>query len=207
MVRLVELAPDAAPAQGEAALLLQRFRRADGYDYYVQATAALEARLPQPFPHGGFGFRSFAGARLFAEGLATAAGLPQLYLGFPVPPPGGSTQAPAVAVCDAEAAEAAAHEAPGSGTSWFEALLARSRGRRPAAAAIVHPCEAATIAAVAAAARLRLIAPILIGPETEIRRAAAEAHADLAGVPIVAGTPRPPPPAPRLWRAMARRRS
>jgi phosphotransacetylase len=189
MVCLVELAPDAVPADGDAALLLQRYRRADGYDYHVQATPGLEARLPTPFPQGGFGFPSFAAARLFAEGLATAAGVPQLYLRFPLPPPGGAAQGPRIAVCEAEAqAESGLAAQPRGGRtdgSWLGALLARATPPRPLPTAVVLPCEAGPIAAASAAAAKRLIAPILIGPEAEIRRAAAEAGVELAGLRII----------------------
>lgn len=105
MVRLVELGPDCAPAQGEAALLVRRYRRPSGDDFYVLATPALDARLPQPFPQGGFGFPSFAAARAFSEGLAIAMGLEQIYLGFPRPAPpaaGGGT----IAICEDEAQDA-----------------------------------------------------------------------------------------------------
>jgi hypothetical protein len=59
MVRLVALAPDAASAKGRAAILLQLHHRPGGYDD-VQVTSALDAGMPAPLPHGGFGFPSFA---------------------------------------------------------------------------------------------------------------------------------------------------
>jgi phosphotransacetylase len=64
-------------------------------------------------------------------------------------------------------------------------LLARASQRAALPTAVVHPCEAAVISMAMRASASGLITPILIGPEAQIRRAAAEAGADLAGVRII----------------------
>ncbi len=51
--------------------------------------------------------------------------------------------------------------------------------------AIAHPCSAATLSAVVAAAASNLIAPILVGPEAKIRKAAKEAGVDISRFRLV----------------------
>src|SRR5262249_39060449 len=46
--------------------------------------------------------------------------------------------------------------------------------------AVAHPCDAISIEGVAEAARLGLIAPILVGPPARIRDAARQADADIS---------------------------
>jgi len=64
-------------------------------------------------------------------------------------------------------------------------LLERCRGRAPVPTAVAHPCDAASLEGALLAARHGLITPILVGPEARIRRAAAEASLDIAGLEIV----------------------
>ena len=70
---------------------------------------------------------------------------------------------------------------PGSGHEHYEALIARAAAIPPLACAVVHPCNAPSLGAALEAAQEGLIAPLLVGPETRIRRVAAEAGLDLAG--------------------------
>ncbi len=63
-------------------------------------------------------------------------------------------------------------------------LLARAAGLPPLVTAVAHPCDEPSLAGVIAARDRGLIAPILIGPEEKIRRVAAEAGLDLAGLPL-----------------------
>jgi phosphate acetyltransferase len=51
--------------------------------------------------------------------------------------------------------------------------------------AIVHPCDALSMAGAMAAARRDLIRPILVGPQARLRATAAQAGVDIAGVEIV----------------------
>ena len=59
--------------------------------------------------------------------------------------------------------------------AWFDALLARASGAAPIPTAVAHPCDAHALGAAVEAAKAGLIVPILVGPETRILRAAAEA--------------------------------
>ena len=64
--------------------------------------------------------------------------------------------------------------------AWFAALLARAAAGPALPTAVAHPCAAHALAAAVAAASAGLIEPILVGPETRILRAAAEAGVDIA---------------------------
>ena len=67
----------------------------------------------------------------------------------------------------------------------YEHLIAHGGGLPATPTAIVHPCDAPSLGGAMAAAKAGLIAPILVGPEKRIRRAAAEAGIDISGLPIV----------------------
>ncbi|WP_421736437.1 bifunctional enoyl-CoA hydratase/phosphate acetyltransferase [Caulobacter sp.] len=67
----------------------------------------------------------------------------------------------------------------------YRRLIDATRGGAPAATAIVHPCSAAALLAAVDAAEAGLIAPILVGPEGKIRKAAEEAGKDLSDFRIV----------------------
>jgi phosphate acetyltransferase len=54
----------------------------------------------------------------------------------------------------------------------------------PLRTAVAHPCDASSLAAALAARERGLIEPVLVGPADKIRRVAAEAGLDLAGVAI-----------------------
>ena len=54
----------------------------------------------------------------------------------------------------------------------FEQLVARAQAFPPARTAIAHPCDAAAIDSAVEGRRLKLIEPILVGPEARIREAA-----------------------------------
>ncbi|MBL8771828.1 MAG: bifunctional enoyl-CoA hydratase/phosphate acetyltransferase [Phenylobacterium sp.] len=66
----------------------------------------------------------------------------------------------------------------------YDRLMAAAAGGAPAPTAVVHPCNAASVAAAAEAARLGLIAPILVGPPGKIEAAAREAGVDPASLRI-----------------------
>jgi phosphotransacetylase len=66
----------------------------------------------------------------------------------------------------------------------YEALLRRCKLLEPVITAVAHPCEKATLAGVVEAAEAGLIAPILVGPEQKIRKAAHEARVNIGGLPI-----------------------
>jgi phosphate butyryltransferase len=67
----------------------------------------------------------------------------------------------------------------------YDALLAAAAGGVAVPTVIVHPCDPASIAAVAEAASLGLISPILVGPRQKVEAAAASAGADISAFPFL----------------------
>jgi phosphate acetyltransferase len=67
----------------------------------------------------------------------------------------------------------------------YERLLARARALPPVPTAVVHPCDAAALTGAIDAAKMGLIAPVLVGPEQRIRAVARQADLDLSGIEIV----------------------
>jgi phosphate acetyltransferase len=69
--------------------------------------------------------------------------------------------------------------------SKYQTLLDACKGLPPIPTAVVHPCDEAAIEGAIGAARLGLIAPILVGPESRIRDAALKADIDIGSYQIV----------------------
>jgi phosphate acetyltransferase len=67
----------------------------------------------------------------------------------------------------------------------YRRLIERTASGDPVATAVVHPCSAAAISAAVEAAEAGLIAPILVGPEARIRKAAQEAGEDISAYRLV----------------------
>ncbi len=67
----------------------------------------------------------------------------------------------------------------------FQDLLRLGQGIAAARCAVVHPCDAESLAGAMDAARHGIIIPVLIGPEVRIRHLAQEGGIDLTGVEIV----------------------
>jgi len=67
----------------------------------------------------------------------------------------------------------------------FQALLAKAQKLPPMPTAVVHPCDKVSLEAVVEAARLKLIDPILVGPEDRIRAVADENNIDIVQFKIV----------------------
>ena len=67
----------------------------------------------------------------------------------------------------------------------FRELLKLAQGMPAARCAVVHPCEAETLASALDAASRGLIDPVLVAPEGRLRQVAEEAALDLRGIPIV----------------------
>ncbi|KQY35896.1 phosphate acetyltransferase [Caulobacter sp. Root487D2Y] len=67
----------------------------------------------------------------------------------------------------------------------FERLLARAQRHPPLVTAVVHPCDHASLDSVVEAARLKLIAPILVGPAARIRDVAAAGKLDITPFELV----------------------
>jgi phosphotransacetylase len=66
------------------------------------------------------------------------------------------------------------------------ALIARCRNLPPTRTAVVHPVDPLTLQGTVEAARIGLIAPVLVGPEAKIRAAALEAGVDISQFPLIA---------------------
>ena len=67
----------------------------------------------------------------------------------------------------------------------FAAILRRCEGLPPIRCAVVHPCDPDSLNGALAAARRRMIIPVLVGPEKKIRAVALSEHVDLAPYEIV----------------------
>ncbi len=67
----------------------------------------------------------------------------------------------------------------------YRQLLDAARRFDPVRTAVVHPCDAVSLAGAMQAKQARLIVPILVGPAAKIRRAAADSGQDLGDVEIV----------------------
>jgi len=67
----------------------------------------------------------------------------------------------------------------------YERLIKAAQAETPIKVAIAHPCDEASLGGAVEAARLRLIEPILVGPEARIRDVAAAAGLDISPFEIV----------------------
>jgi phosphate acetyltransferase len=71
------------------------------------------------------------------------------------------------------------------GTGKYEKILERCLSLEPVPTAVCHPCEESALTGAVEAARLKLIAPILVGPVDKINETAKAAGVDLDGLEIV----------------------
>jgi phosphate acetyltransferase len=67
----------------------------------------------------------------------------------------------------------------------FYKLVANALKHPPAITAVAHPCDQASLESVAEAARLKLIEPILVGPQDRIQSVAKKFDIDITGFEIV----------------------
>lgn len=67
----------------------------------------------------------------------------------------------------------------------YQQLIAATRDMEPIRTAVVHPCDAVSLAGAIEASVQGLIVPVLIGPKVKIVAAAAEANRSLDGIEIV----------------------
>ena len=67
----------------------------------------------------------------------------------------------------------------------FHALLAKAQSYPPVRVAVAHPCDQVSLESVVEAAKLKLIEPILVGPEDRIRKVAADNGLDISAFEIV----------------------
>jgi phosphate acetyltransferase len=66
----------------------------------------------------------------------------------------------------------------------YERLLRHAQALPPVTTAVAHPCDEISLKGAVEAARLGLIAPILIGPPDRIRAVADHAGLDISGFPL-----------------------
>src|SRR5215470_6733299 len=67
----------------------------------------------------------------------------------------------------------------------YQRLLDSCRSLPPTPTAVAHPCDQSSLEGAVDAARLGLIAPILVGPGKRIHSVAAEFGLDISAVPLV----------------------
>lgn len=67
----------------------------------------------------------------------------------------------------------------------FHSLVARAQQHDPLKVAVAHPCDQVSLESVAEAAKLKLVAPILVGPKDRIRAVATQHGIDISGFEIV----------------------
>jgi phosphate acetyltransferase len=67
----------------------------------------------------------------------------------------------------------------------YERLIQRAQANATIKVAVAHPCDDVSLQGSIEAARLRLIEPILVGPEQRIRRVALSSGLDIGGMEIV----------------------
>ena len=68
----------------------------------------------------------------------------------------------------------------------YERLLRHAQALPPVTTAVAHPCDEISLKGAVEAARLGLIAPILVGPPDRIRDVAEQAGLDISGFPLKA---------------------
>ncbi|HKP35733.1 MAG TPA: phosphate acetyltransferase [Pyrinomonadaceae bacterium] len=71
------------------------------------------------------------------------------------------------------------------GTGKYERPLERCKGLAPVPTAVAYPCEESALAGAVEAGQAQLIVPLLVGPESEIRKVAAAPNIDIANVQII----------------------
>jgi phosphate acetyltransferase len=67
----------------------------------------------------------------------------------------------------------------------YRRLIERAQALPPIRVAVAHPCDQASLEGAVEAARMRLIAPILVGPAERIRDTARQFDLDISGYEIV----------------------
>jgi phosphate acetyltransferase len=68
----------------------------------------------------------------------------------------------------------------------YQRLIARAQASAPVPTAVAHPCDEASLTGAVDAARLGLIAPVLVGPPERIRAVAQDHKLDIGQLEIVA---------------------
>ena len=66
----------------------------------------------------------------------------------------------------------------------YDRLLRAAKQLPPVTTAVAHPCDEVSLKGAVEAARLGLIAPILVGPPDRVRDVAERAELDISGFPL-----------------------
>ena len=66
----------------------------------------------------------------------------------------------------------------------YQRLLQHAQKLPPVTTAVAHPCDEVSLKGAVEAARLGLIAPILVGPPDRVRGVAERAGLDISGFPL-----------------------
>ena len=77
-----------------------------------------------------------------------------------------------------------AHRKDANGNDGLARLLDHVAGLAPVRAAIVHPCDALSLAAVLDVRDAGLVEPVLVAPRARLDAAAEEAGLDMSGIPV-----------------------
>ena len=80
---------------------------------------------------------------------------------------------------------AAMETTPNHRGARYGRLLAAARELPPVTTAVAHPCDRVSLESAVEAAKLGLIAPILVGPPERIRATAAEADLDISQFTLI----------------------
>ena len=83
-----------------------------------------------------------------------------------------------VAAMAREPEKAPAHEK-------YQRLIDECKMLPPTPTAVVHPCDQSSLQSAVDAARMDLIAPILVGPRARIEEVARQNKIDISGLPII----------------------
>ncbi len=75
--------------------------------------------------------------------------------------------------------------APSRPHEKYERLVSYAKALPPVRTAVTHPCDEASIGAALEAAKLGLIAPILVGPQARVQQAAKALGADISGLELL----------------------
>jgi len=67
----------------------------------------------------------------------------------------------------------------------YDRVVAFARSLSAVPTAVVHPCDDVSLQSVVEAARIGLIAPILVGPAAKVRAAAEKAEVNISALPLV----------------------
>jgi phosphate acetyltransferase len=69
--------------------------------------------------------------------------------------------------------------------SKYDRLIAATKAVQPVSTVVVHPCDETSLRGAIDSAAAGIIRPVLVGPETKIRKTASQHGLDISGFEIV----------------------